>query len=916
MVHPKNISKMDRSLGLIIAETATTGKFFIQELEFKTVSDVNSESGIALFSSGILKIAEPVGVRLLDYMRLAAAKLGIINWFDARYILDIELRAENYEPGEYVFSYPIFIKNIDIKNVSEKGTEYALGIEVAGDLPQSTVFQSLVESISVTNVKTVEEYFRKFARELEVLQFQQADLRIKFGSKKAGGGDHPAAGDQYHDEYYFILDPKIKSYQFKNKEIHDPGKNTSYENKSRQNREKNEKIDILAEKGTTILAQIVRVLQMSDGLENLKPGKEKPQEKDAQGSSSANKATNKSILAEIHQYYRVATHVVHKKYDHIRGRYAMKFFYAIWLVDQPNMYQFPEEIDLINEDENKQPLLGRLDKLITRKHLRKAYYHWYTGLNVDVLKMDLNVANGYYLPGVPNYWAGDYNQTTDGRMEDKEKYNWDKKESAYPYNKSKPSDTPHKDNPQTSPYIEDIPYSQVSRYLLTGYPQYRPRMEATEIPKSHGNEQQENIYLAQKIYDVLTSPFDVVNLTLEIIGDPWWLGDPNIMLAGKKGLDKIVMPERMKNEINAKLPGPDPDFNTRTLPWTHYGKVQHQFNGPSQIYYCAQLPSNDTADDLMVFDYADTVSGIYQVKDIEHHFKDGKWTQKLNCLRNITIPSKIIPRFVNGKYTRFEDYMNQVIAQGGTQASGGNQGTSADAPPAAARISQQRQEELQNANLSSQTPNFGAAEREAQNTVSSDTKVQNALKARQELENQFPAPEVRNPVDRANELVGQGISKEQAYAQSKKEYIDQLNAKFEHLDALNKKAYGDAGIQKYKPYSPETMTALALEKSNNGGLEDWKKNSNWQGPATLNNPGGLGHDVVTGRYNSYGSFDHGVTAINDYYNYGVGVPISRRGPDRYLLPSGFTGTAKPSSTGNTELGYINNISRGRAGGGG
>lgn len=911
MVHPKNLGKMDNRLGLIVAETATTGKFFIQELEFKNTVDTTPERAVAFGMKGQIRISEPLGCRLLDYMRVAAAKLGIVQWLDARYILDIELRAENYDKDEFYFSFPIIISKIEVKSVSEKGTDYVFEFIQDSDLVQTDMLQSIIDTVTVKNVSTVGEYFKKFSEVLELQQFKLAEARQKFGSKKGGGGEHPAAGDQYHDEYYFIVDPKIKAYEFKTKEVHDPGKDTSYENKSRQNRETNKKIDITAKQGTTILAQITKVLQMAKGLEDLKPGKEKPQLPPGDGTSSSNKKNNETMLGDIHQYYRIATHVVYKKYDHIRGRYAMKHFYAIWLADQPNMYHFPEEIDLINEDKFAKTLLGRLDKLITRGYLRKAYYHWYTGLNVDVIKMNLDLNSTFYLPGVPNYWAADYNQTSDGRMEDKEKYNWNKKETPYTYGKAGPAEPVFPDKPQTAPYLEDIPFSQISRYLLTGYPQFRPRMEPTEIVKQHDNEHVENAFLVQKVFDVLTSPFDLVNMTLEIIGDPWWLGDPNVMLAGKNGLEKIKMPESMKNEIKAKLPGPDPEFNSRTISWSTYGRAQPWAAGGAQIYYCAQLPSNDRVDDLMVFDYADTISGIYQVRNVNNVFKDGKWTQTLDCRRNITIPTKVIPRFVNGEYTTFEKYISGVLAQANTAS------PASDAPAAAAAAAERKQEErkqeLLDANLTSQNPNLGAESRVTQNTVSSDPKVQTALQRRQDLEKQNSAPTVKNPVERANELVSQGVSKEQAYTQAKKEYVDQLTAKFDHLNKLNKQAYVEAGVQKYKPYDPNTMTAIALEKSNNGGLEDWKKNSNWKGPATLNNPGGLGHDVKTGRYNEYTSFDQGVTAINDYYNYGVGVPASRNGADKYLLPNNFNGTAALNKTGNTELRYIDNVAKGRSG---
>ena len=73
------------------------------------------------------------------------------------------------------------------------------------------------------------------------------------------------------------------------------------------------------------------------------------------------------------------------------------------------------------------------------------------------------------------------------------------------------------------------------------------------------------------------------------------------------------------------------------------------------------------------------------------------------------------------------------------------------------------------------------------------------------------------------------------------------------------------------------------------------------GPWSNNNPGGLVFNSKDGTYNGYRTYQDGIAAVNEYYNYGVGAPLGRKGADSLLLPSGF----KESVFGTkTEMDYI------------
>ena len=89
------------------------------------------------------------------------------------------------------------------------------------------------------------------------------------------------------------------------------------------------------------------------------------------------------------------------------------------------------------------------------------------------------------------------------------------------------------------------------------------------------------------------------------------------------------------------------------------------------------------------------------------------------------------------------------------------------------------------------------------------------------------------------------------------------------------------------------MAALAIERSNNGGLEAWKFSSSIGGAtngietaAKSNNPAGIGYDSETKKFYKYKSFTDGMIAANNYFNYGDGVKqVGVQGSDRLLLPT-------------------------------
>jgi len=957
IINPQNVNKLDPRLGVVIAETAATGRFVMGDINWENLVSPNFQTSVAYNGYGDLKIFEPMGFTFFDYIRAAAFEVQCDNHLDARFLLEIEILAEDFisdtgidSPFKYV--WPIMLVSTDVKSsVNEKGSEYILKFIHANHHSQTDLVQPIKDTtkIPATNVK---DFFAGLSVELENKEYKYAEARQKAGGSASRGGAHPAAGDDFHDEYHFLVQPDIEQFTFTSKGKADPAvKETFWSGIFGK-----QKWDITARPGTTIISWINRVLMSTKEVADLMPGKTQGQKQGAGGSSEANKKVILDNMGKPYQFFRIETYTVNKNFDYIRGRYAVKHIFLIFLADQPNMYQYPDELDLLNRQSSMAKVTSKLKYYIQEGLLRKVYYHNYTGLNTDIIKVDLQFNQSYSLPSFPVIWT-DRSVTGSGQMNPQ---NYRKEVTPYVQNdkngiarkeikelqqsaaaatkeigrkgtdnarkaaleqyiqginktlvekenalraKEKTSMPTNSISNRTElletmapKFAEDINFKDIyNEILAVNYSSLRPRMEPDVIGEDIDIVKAENEKLMEKIFTVLLAPRDLVDMELEIMADPYWLGMPNVMLAGKNQLDNIEFSssndEQIKQLIEDKLggidgtPGLDPEWRTRIDAWGSYGQAQF-YKGANLFYFNSQAPTIDLGDnDTMSFNTTDQILGIYQVWSVTNSFKDGKWTQKLKARKDLTIPSYILPRGSVGNVT-FEQFMQSAID---------------DPVREADKIAELREKARRERNGDAARDNLpgvgaGASGVVREENINASTPVFNALGTyRNKLANDPNVPVVNDPVKVAENLMAsnpQQYDKEKAYAKAKEQYIAETTAHFEYTNKLAAESYAENGITNYKPYPAETLKAEALQKSGSGGLEDWKRNNTERpGPAAVNNPAGLGHDARTGTYTKYGTFNDGVKATTEYYNFGAGVQANQlQGQDRMLLPSDWKGT--------------------------
>jgi hypothetical protein len=623
------------------------------------------------------------------------------------------------------------------------------------------------------------------------------------------------------------------------------------------------------------------------------------------------------------------------------------------------MFQYPDEIDLLHSLSNKDQVELKLKYYIQEGLLEKIYYHNYTGLNSDILKVDLQFNQTYALPSFPVIWADrgrtgpgmmnpqNYNrrvspfvhrddggvrnaifdlqaakaknlealvemQDKNGRLKDVESTGAEKTQRKKDYEELQKKITdinnelrkreqelatisipPTQANAINSrkdllealkgSYAEDIDFKAALQQAMDfNFPSLRARSEISVIDETIENVHSDNERLMEKIFAVQLSPRDLMELELEIIADPYWLGVPNIILQGKTNLDKIELPRAtsaaIKEKLNKVMPNIDKSWNTKTPVWGNYGVAQ-KYKGSTMIYFNTQVPDTEFDDnDMLKFNPNDQIVGIYLVKFVTNEFKNGLWTQKLKTVRDPTIPSYVLPRGVKDTIT-FEQYMDDVSTSEERAIDTLNE-LKKEAKKA-------RDRELGTENMA---PVPGT---EPPRNTDLNSKMSDALAKQKQLLKVDPAPPVNDPVAYAKELMASDLDmrKDKAYEIAKAKYIAEVNANAAHMEKINKQAYAEANVTNVQPYDAKTISSLAFDRSGNGGIEQWKMTANNMGErysinkaAASNNPAGIGYDGKT--YYRYSDFNDGMSAANEYYNYGNGVrPVNKQGSDRLLLPS-------------------------------
>lgn len=296
-------------------------------------------------------------------------------------------------------------------------------------------------------------------------------------------------------------------------------------------------------------------------------------------SQYAKKAMDPKNMVDGHiKWFKLDVQVELLEFDPIIGDYARKITFRVvpFLVHHTifsNPNSMPEGYEQM------------------QKRIVKDYNYIYTGQNADVLGFDIQINNLFFAGRNPS------SETDSGSLND---------QNQQGVSENLPTKTESSVGPASGAQVANLGRARTKR----------DPEALNSIKGGNANKTSEQL-VAESFHRafITGSSVDIVNVDLEIIGDPYWLADGG---------------------VNNYFPA----IENKTDQITADGTMNYE-SGTVYTYLTFRTPV-DLNEKTGLYDF-DTVesefTGIYRVVQCDSNFSDGKFTQKLRCIRMPAQPS-------------------------------------------------------------------------------------------------------------------------------------------------------------------------------------------------------------------------------------------------------------------------------------
>lgn len=601
----------DFKKGIIMWETGGAGTVFLEELQVETVGTGSASGSYASqqFHNFSGKLVEPIGGRFIEALSLGALTLGYANNSGAVYLFEIYFSGYNSESDmpeqcrgwdgeELIFRWYVTLKELKMK-LDYKGSTYDF-----------TMFPSTAEA-GLSDHTHLEQGFKmegspgtigEFCTQLEKALNDREKEKVKSQQRCHAHvykiSAHKEIANLKYDYGLFSLN--TLSFGMYKGQIQVPS-------------------------GTTIQSFVLSSMPNSKDI--LKFLHKIPEKKDFNSTD-----TKKDTMHIIAKNFSIISGSKDREtagkplFDNRIGTTAKEVHYFITTKEDAKNVIGPQEYEDAWETTNRDK---RVDNWIKKGLLRKVYKWIYTGENTEVINCDIKL--DYLWRTVRPLWLD-----KDGKPVSAQSTRLAAKatkggsspapvacvdaRSVQPFNDGK-----------TQLYVEDMPYREGQDLDINPKKGWYPHMPQTSIVNTTVQEGSGQGALSPEsateysVYRQLgngqaTGVEDMFTMTLEVVGDPYWL----FQIPGKPGTapweedvweyEKEQLTEDMMAEKRKK---------TASHNWLPF------------IYFQAQAPAADlTTDDLMNLRKADTITGIFSAKKVTNKFVKGKFTTTLECFRD------------------------------------------------------------------------------------------------------------------------------------------------------------------------------------------------------------------------------------------------------------------------------------------
>lgn len=573
------ISYANYQNGKLIIDTASTAQYNIQSMEQVHYMGF-SNARHAFANSFTIQIAESNGVTLYQTIAAAAGELGVQNAIvNAKYAIEISF--PGLEPGnkpglEGPFVIPVTFLKIDA-NITERGTLYTIdAVEIGSNTFNYTLgtIKRTVAFEADTVGKAIEE-FQKRVNEQEVAEFETNVNALSY------------------NEYKFELDGEAQEWadwKIKADEIN-PGTDNIGDQTQFQ---------IVA--GTNIHEFFSKILVTTDEY------KAYPVVTGSYASPDPDSPPNNFDLKLL---FKIIGNETDIEYDPVSGRYSKIITYKIKKHISPDMIVSAEEVSNFQSNPGLQNT--RVQHILGLGLLKRRYDYLYTGKNTEVINLDIKLETTYFLVSPQSAGQVFTDRLIGDEIPSPEKI--EQKQSPDSAASARNSvitarqlaNAPNADpnaiksaisarDAARSDIIKNIPQSGTLRYVYNSdavsKENYRaPRSDATSPAVLRFGASLENLF----------SNKDLMNIELQIRGDPYWLGNPNSL-----------------NGLSVPITAADYE------------------SGANYFYLKINLPVADGPSNDFV------ISGLYRVTSVISEYRNGKFIQYLKAFRDAIVSTDIV----------------------------------------------------------------------------------------------------------------------------------------------------------------------------------------------------------------------------------------------------------------------------------
>jgi hypothetical protein len=552
--------------------------------------------------------------------------------------------------------WSIFFVKVDM-TISENGGVYNIEFRNQLEAAQENTVENLKDVVNIP-ANNLADYFKGLAKSLNDREAKNVGI-TKF----------------VKNEFNFVLDPEISPYKFANFMPNQVSKAKNSQTRDGKN------VPTFRE-GTGILGLINVIMSGTDEFQKLQKSKTGASKKENQGMATKKDKEQADVTADLSKFYRVQTWCECTEFDFFTNDYAKKITYFIFPTLTPQLITPSEQEAATSGDYNKYITAQKSEALKNKGLLAKRYDYVYTGNNDSVIEFKIQLSSSFMqaLPPADSSFVSDASQfgtkmdpkITPELLRNKQeiKKRWEtNRTQIVTLEKSGKGDSEEanklrKEQQQLKGsvvaeqklkakalgdarifnnnqgrgtiapslhYADDYRVKEINDMELD--PQFIVyRFLEDDVGTELTNGGVEGPYSKNRgsfayMFNQLRQNGDLIQIKLNIVGDPYWFGRDNKSLSDLK-----------KNIAGKKSMSAD-DADILRKNYADYEK------GSNYFYIRIQGPSDyNESTGYMEFDTNDVISGVYLVKTVSSSFSDGRFTQTIEATKDLTILSPFIEK--------------------------------------------------------------------------------------------------------------------------------------------------------------------------------------------------------------------------------------------------------------------------------